>query len=105
MGYWGTGIFDNDTACDIRARFQRFIVEGIGMEEIIQRCIEGFPEPMEDISVVLALAALQIEQRCLMPTIRQLAISLIEQEDINSWKDPEKRLRDISAFKQKLLQH
>jgi len=106
MGAWGYGIFENDDAMDIRDRFRRHIRKGLPMEEVTRRCIEDFPEPMNDVSVVLALAALQMEQRQLQPEIKQRALAMIAgRKEINSWVDPEKRVQALKSFKQKLIRY
>ncbi|MEB3103308.1 DUF4259 domain-containing protein [Ferviditalea candida] len=104
MGAWGFGIFDNDDALDIRDRFRRFVRDGLPMEEVTRQCIADFPDPMNDVSVVLALAALQMEQNKLQPEIKKRALALIvERKDIATWVDQEKRIQELEAFKQKLL--
>ncbi|MFC0213881.1 DUF4259 domain-containing protein [Paenibacillus chartarius] len=104
MGAWGYGIFDNDDALDIRDRFRRHIRQGLPIEEVTKRCIEDFPDPMNDVSVVLALAALQMEQNRLQMEIKARALVMIEdRKDIASWVDQKKRIRELEAFKQKLL--
>lgn len=106
MGAWGYGIFDNDDALDIRDRFRRYIRQGLSIEEVTKRCIEDFPDPMNDVSVVLALAALQMEQSMLQSEIKQRALAMIEErKDIASWVDPEKRIRELETFKQKLIRY
>ncbi len=104
MGAWGTGIFENDDALDIQVRFKRYICEGLSLEDVTQKCIWDFSDPMNDVAVVLALAALQMEQGRLLPDIRQRALHMIEtRQGVASWKEPDKRIRALDAFKQKLL--
>lgn len=106
MRAWGTGIFENDDALDIRVRFRRYVREGISIEVVTKRCIADFPDPLDDISVVLALAALQMELNKLQPEIKQRALTMIaERKDIATWKNPEKRLQELEVFKQKLLRY
>ena len=103
-GAWGYGIFDNDDALDIRDRFRRLVREGLPMEEVTKRCVEDYPDPMNDVAVVLALAALQMEQKQLQPETKQRALQMIEEKkDIATWNDPEKRKQALEAFRQKLL--
>ena len=74
------------------------------MEEVTKRCMEDFPDPMNDVSVVLALAALQMEQNKLQPEIKRRALVMIaERKEIGSWVNPDKRIRELEVFKQKLL--
>ncbi|TLS48842.1 DUF4259 domain-containing protein [Paenibacillus antri] len=104
IGAWGYGIFENDDALDIRDRFRRHSREGLPMEEVTKRCMEDFPDPMNDVSVVLALAALQMEQNKLQPEIKRRALVMIaERKEIGSWVNPDKRIRELEVFKQKLL--
>ncbi len=106
MGAWGVGIFENDDALDIRYRFRRLVREGYPMEEITERCMEDFPDPMNDVCFVLALAALQMEHNRLLPNIRDRALRMIdEKQDIASWREPDKRIRELERFKQKLLRY
>jgi len=103
VGAWGTGIFENDDALDVRARFRRLVREGLPMEEVTQKCVEDFPDAMNDVSLVLALATLQMEKGQLLPVIRQRALQMIDgREGISSWRDPDKRIRELESFKRKL---
>jgi aspartate ammonia-lyase len=66
----------------------------------------GFPDPPNDVCVVLALAALQMELNKLQPEIKQLTLSMItNRKDITTWVEPESRLRELDVFKQKLLRY
>jgi hypothetical protein len=33
MGVWGTGIFDDDTTCDVRDEFIELLEEGLSVKE------------------------------------------------------------------------
>lgn len=89
---------------DIRDRFRRYSREGLPVEEVTRRCIADFPDPMNDVSVILALAALQMEQNKLQPEIKRRALVMIaERKEIGSWIEPDKRIRELEALKQKLL--
>ncbi|HUC91966.1 MAG TPA: DUF4259 domain-containing protein [Paenibacillus sp.] len=106
MGAWGYGIFDNDDALDIRYRFRRHIRKGLSIDKVTKRCIADFPDPMNDVSVVLALADLQMDHNMLQPEIKRRALAMIEErKDIESWVDPNKRINELEAFKQKLLRN
>ncbi|WP_028987915.1 DUF4259 domain-containing protein [Thermicanus aegyptius] len=102
MGAWGYGIFDNDDVLDIRDLFRQLVREGLPMKEVTKRCVEDYPDPMNDVAVVLALAALQMEQKQLQPEIKRRALQMIEEKkDIATWNDPEKRKQALEAFRQK----
>ncbi|WP_026298231.1 DUF4259 domain-containing protein [Cohnella laeviribosi] len=78
MGAWGYGIFDNDDVLDIRDLFRQLVREGLPMKEVTKWCVEDYPDPMNDVAVVLALAALQMEQKQLQPEIKRRALQMIE---------------------------
>ncbi|GAB3517124.1 hypothetical protein [Emticicia fontis] len=42
MGAWGTGLFDNDTACDIKYMFHSLLAEDFNIEEIKLKIKEEF---------------------------------------------------------------
>ncbi|MDG0959552.1 DUF4259 domain-containing protein, partial [Bacillus paranthracis] len=85
MGAWGTGLFDDDTTCDVKDQFIEYIEEGNSAEEatkfILEEYVDEFDieEELEEISLVyIGLAAIQLEKGCLQEEVRNKAIALIE---------------------------
>lgn len=106
LGAWGTGIFDNDDALDVRYIFQKYLRKGWTIEQVTDICMDNFPGALNHVNFVLALAALQMEQKQLMPEIRQRALQMIEERHgIASWREPDKRIQVLEQFKQKLLRY
>jgi len=103
MGAWGYGVFDNDDALDIRHRFERYIKEGCTVTEASERSISDFPDPMNDVCVVLAIAALQLEHGQLSPQIRERAIHFTTDKiGLDTWRDQGKRAHELELFRKKL---
>lgn len=70
MGAWGTGLFDDDTTCDVKDQFIEYIEEGNSAEKatklILEEYVDEFDieEELEEISLVyIGLAAIQLEKR------------------------------------------
>lgn len=82
MGTWGTGIFSDDTAADIRADWRDAIREGLSVEAATARVVERYAEAQRDQDegpvFWFALAAAQHESGRLLPEVRDRALALIE---------------------------
>lgn len=115
MGAWGTGIFDDDTTCDVRDDFIDCLEEGKSAKEATEIILEEYldefsieddPEVMS--LVYIGLSAIQMEKNCLQEHVRKTAIELIDSgADQGMWKeadedDFEERKKIISELKQKL---
>jgi hypothetical protein len=90
MGIWGTGIFDNDVALDIRDAFEDAVSEGLDSSAATQRVLEEFAQAAEDFDdgpvISLALAALQLQREALQPEMRERALHIIATgEGLRSW--------------------
>ena len=42
MGVWGTAIFSDDTACDIRDEYSALLISGISDEEAEEALLKGY---------------------------------------------------------------
>ncbi|GAA0182110.1 hypothetical protein SH2C18_45440 [Clostridium sediminicola] len=115
MGAWGTGIFEDDTTCDVRDDFIDYLEEGLSAEEATQIIINEYSEEfdveddLEGMSLVyIGLAAIQIEKGCLREDIRYKAINLIERgADLALWEESDKesyeeRKKVLDELKEKL---
>src|SRR5205823_6428622 len=82
MGTWGSGIFDDDVALDVRGLFEEKIGEGASVEDATQAVLQEFDsalEHMDDAPVIhLALAALELEQGRLLAATRREALRVID---------------------------
>ena len=116
MGAWGTGLFDDDTTCDVKEQFIEYIEEGNSVEEATKHILEEYvdefdiEEELEVMSLVyIGLAAIQLEKGCLQEEVRSNAIALIERgADLELWEeadaeDYEERKKVLDKFKQQLI--
>lgn len=112
MGAWGTGIFDNDTSCDIRDEFINYLEEDKTVEEATKLILNEYldNDDLEEISLVyIGLASIQMEKNCLQEEVRKIAIEMIERgADLELWeeskaKDYEKRKQLLYELKKELL--
>ena len=82
MGAWGAGLFQDDTACDVRDGFRDLIAEGHGPEAATAELERqwGAPRMDPDHEPVfwLALAAAQFRSGRLLPHVRDRALAIID---------------------------
>jgi hypothetical protein len=114
MGTWGAGIFDNDTAGDVRLDFEDALAAGLSVFEATWRILrtreqDGALDHDEGPPIYLALAALQMDHGELDADIRAHALAAIgaESETVDEWFGPEiqaARRQALEAFRQQLEQ-
>ena len=92
MGTWGTGIFENDTAGDLRDAFEDEISTGADVATATKHVLAKFGDDLEDTAdgpvIYLALAHLQSEYGIPQQSIREHALKIIDTEEgLGSWAD------------------
>ena len=74
VGAWGTGIFDGDTAADVRDDWREALLDGLEPEAATARVLERHRDALRDaddeVVVWLALAAAQAQAGRLLPEER-----------------------------------
>lgn len=112
MGTWGTSIFSDDFASDIKNEFRDLIGIGKSPEVATNEIIETYKDELinsEESSVFwIALSAIQWQLGRLQHIVKQNAIEIIDSEvDLQRWidnpKDLNKRKIVLSQLKEKLL--
>jgi hypothetical protein len=98
MGAWGTGIFDDDLASDLRDEWHDAVEGGSSTDEATSALLGGFGSEVaddEDDGPVfwIALAALQLEAGALQRTVGEQAISAIP-KNLERWRGE----ADTAAF-------
>jgi hypothetical protein len=63
MGTWGTGIFDDDTGCDVRSHYRRALRAGVPGPQATDQILRDHAPSLDpfDIPVWLGLAATQTQ--------------------------------------------
>ena len=92
MGAWGTGVFDGDTAADVRDDWREALLDGLEADAATARVLERQRDALEDeddrIVVWLALAAAQAQTGRLLPEVRDRALAVIEAGgDVARWAE------------------
>jgi hypothetical protein len=106
MGAWGTGIFQDDTACDIRDDYRNYLGNGLSGPEAIQKSLASygswFSDPDESGVVWFALAATQWKLGRLEPETLNRALQMIESgADLERWRRDRKCFRARQAVLEK----
>jgi hypothetical protein len=100
MGVWGTGIFQDDTATDLRDDYGQLLGDGLTPSAAKARILEtfksSFADPDESTVAWLALAAVQWQRGRLDPDTLQHALTIIDSgSNLTRWdtnpNDREKR--------------
>jgi len=113
MGTWGTGIFSDDLAADLRGDFRDLIGEGVSPEEATARLVaENRPDedPDDGPAFWLALAATQWRLGRLLGPVRDRALEIIaEGSGLKRWEreaspaDVRKRRAVLEKLREELL--
>lgn len=81
MGVWGTAIFSDDTACDIRDEYSALLISGISDEEAEEALLKGYESlngTWDEPVVWLALAFCEWKKGRLSERVKKRAIEIIE---------------------------
>jgi len=85
MGAWGTSIYSNDTACDVRNTYMDYLREQLSNQEAYAKTIKAFSECLEckEEAPLLwfSLADTQWKVGRLTPDVKATALDLISKED------------------------
>ena len=92
MGAWGTAIFDDDLALDVKADFESSLEEGRTVSEAAQEILAEYDSVLDDEDegpvVILALAALCLESGETDQELTSKAIAIIDSgEGLERWED------------------
>ncbi|WP_109485572.1 DUF4259 domain-containing protein [Occallatibacter savannae] len=113
MGAWGTGIFQDDTACDVRDSYRDYLGEGMSGPEATARILKelgaGLMADRHEAGVVwMALAAAQWKKGRLEDETKAQALRVIESgTDLERWsagtKDYAKRKAALEKLREQLV--
>lgn len=92
MGTWGTGIFEDDLALDVKAFYTDTQKQGMsvaeGTRETQKRFASSLTDPDERSTVLIALAACQKEQGTIDPVVQNNVRAIVENgEAFKRWTD------------------
>jgi hypothetical protein len=90
MGTWGTGLYSDDTACDVRNDYKDILGEGVCEPEATRRLIELWKSELSDPDTApvfwLALADVQWNLGRLQEEVKRQAMAIIENgSDLARW--------------------
>ena len=111
MGVWGTAIFSDDTARDVREDYQDFLGDGLSGPEATSRLVAKWSSSLKDPDEApvfwLALAATQWKCGRLEPNVLRQALNVIDNgSDLDRWdagsRDYKKRQAVLNALHEQL---
>lgn len=83
MGAWGAGLYANDTTCDVRDSYMKFLQEGISNSEVYNKVLVEYREYIGDQDEPLfwfALAETQWRVGRLIPEVKEKALEWIDKD-------------------------
>jgi hypothetical protein len=95
LGVWGTGLFSDDVACDVRDHYRQLLEDGVEDGDAARLTLEQFREYLEDSEGValLAFAVTQSKLGRLDPDIRDRALAVIDRgADLETWEHDNPKL-------------
>ena len=97
MGTWGTGLYQDDTTCDIKDDYITYLKIGMTNEEATRRIIEEndwcFEYEDEGALLWFALADTQWKYGRLLDEVKEKAIECIDSGiDLEKWKEDDEKL-------------
>lgn len=107
MGVWGTGIFDDDIACDVRAHYADGLGEGRTGPQVTQWILNEYEDLLADLGeagvIWLALAAVQWKHGRLEAETLERALQVIDSgSDLDRWEEGSENLKSRKAVLEKL---
>ncbi|WP_109438675.1 hypothetical protein [Aquimarina sp. AU119] len=107
MGTWGTAIFSDDLASDIKSEFRNKIGLGKTSQEATNEILDDYVEEIndqDDSSVFwLSLASTQWNLGRLLDSVKVKALEIIESgQDLKRWKEDDKELKKRKLVLEKL---
>ena len=112
MGAWGTGLYQDDIAMEVREYYQELLKKGISNEESLECVLEAFEEVLEDADDAspfwFALADTQWKLGRLTDEVRAQALALLASgADLPRWEDATKgqknaRKKVLQALEERL---
>jgi hypothetical protein len=94
MGSWGTAIFADDTACDVRDRFIELVAGGASAPNATNQLLQEFVEEGEEPVFWLALAATEFRYGLLEDRVKTQALKIIDSgQYLTAWSDDTKLLK------------
>lgn len=95
MGTWGTGLYDDDTACDVRDAYQDMLGDGVAEPEATVRLTKEWSGDLSDPDTGpvfwLALADVQWRLGRLQEAVKSEALAVIEGgSDLARWSEDKK---------------
>lgn len=87
MGAWGTGIFDDDDAADVKEDYRDLVADGNSSEQSTDILLHKWKSGLDSTVFWLALAATQWRCGRLQDRVKSRALQIIESEaDLERWK-------------------
>jgi len=108
MGTWGTAIFSDDTASDVRDEFRDLIGEGLSTEQATDKLLRQYAPSLDDPDdgppFWLGLAVTQWKSGRLLERVKEKALEIIDSgADLKRWSGDARRRAVLEKTRAQLL--
>lgn len=108
MGYWGTGLYQNDVSDDVKETYLRALKDGndnlTATKKIIGQCSDYIADDEDSICFWLSLADTQWNMGRLLPDVKQHAMLCLERCLNDTGEECPISKKTLTRLKEKLLQ-
>ena len=103
MGTWGTAIFADDVASDVRSDFRNFLADGQALHPATDEIVEAYGARFDDLSTDtafwLGLALTQWRMGRLDPRVKEAALQIIDDGlDLKNWEGSPEQARRAAVL-------
>lgn len=102
MGAWGFGVFDSDSALDVRDQFEDLLKKSESGYEAVIALENEYATEMDDSQVAMVVAYMAIAFGSLTRSIKEQTLAAIDEElkdRLEDWTEPEERRSRLKAFR------
>jgi hypothetical protein len=95
LGVWGTGLFSDDTACDIRDHYRELLEDGVEDSEATRLTLDNYAAYLAESDGIarIAFAVTQSKVGRLEPDVRDRALAAIDAgADLAAWEEENPKL-------------
>lgn len=108
MGAWGHGIWENDTALDVKDNFDVHLMKNSTVATAIENIVSDYTEEIErgHEDVILMIADIQINHNTTHGEVLKKAKEIcVKKTDILDYSNPHERIKVLNIFYDKIINH
>jgi hypothetical protein len=101
MGTWGTSLYSDDLASDVKESFLTLVGDGVSSQKATKQVFDEYSELDDEELPVFWIALAHTQWKCgrLLPAVKKKAVDLIQSgADLERWETPSNRKKRASVL-------